>query len=65
MPYRSVLLALTAAGVIALAGCGSSDVTMYEAGVYKGKPDPLVEEQASPEQQERLRERALTAMTDR
>jgi hypothetical protein len=49
-----------------LTGCYESrDVTMHDAGVYKGKIDPLVELSADPAHQERLQERFLMVQTDR
>ncbi|MGM0812739.1 MAG: hypothetical protein ACQEUC_07890 [Pseudomonadota bacterium] len=58
IPLGVVLLLLT--------GCYESrDVTLHDAGVYKGAPDPLVEMSADPAYQERLRERLLMVQTDR
>jgi hypothetical protein len=58
IPLVAVLFLLT--------GCYESrDVTMHDAGVYKGKTDPLVEMSADPAYQERLQERFLMVQTDR
>jgi hypothetical protein len=66
MSYKTMTLAVTLGAALVVAGCGGeSEMTRFEPGVYQGKPDPLVEQQASPEQQQRLRERAVTALTDR
>jgi hypothetical protein len=48
----------------ALVGCDKS-VDVSEPGVYQGEKDPLVQAQARPEQQERLRERFSRSQTDR
>ncbi len=67
MQTRVLLLtAVLATGLLVLTGCYESrDVTMHEAGVYKGKVDPLVELSANPAHQEGLRERILMIQTDR
>lgn len=66
MKIRFLIVALSVATVLLLAGCYESrDVTWHEAGVYKGKTDPLVEISADPAHQERLRERLLMVQTDR
>ena len=49
-----------------LAGCSDgADVTLHKPGVYKGSKDPLVEQQRSPQQQERLQARFNQIQTDR
>ena len=49
-----------------LAGCYESPkVVLHKPGVYKGAKDPLVETQASPEQQQRLLARFNQVQTDR
>lgn len=67
MQTRMLLLtAVLATGLLVLTGCYESrDVTLHEAGVYKGKVDPLVELSADPAHQEGLRERILMIQTDR
>lgn len=49
------------------AGCGSpaDGVTFYEAGVYKGKPDPLVDTLETGDVQEALQRRLDRGQTDR
>lgn len=60
------LMTATGLGTLALAGCYESpDATVYEAGDYKGEPDPLVEKLRSEEVQETLAERIETGQTDR
>ena len=50
----------------AVGACSESeDVTLHEAGVYKGPVDPLVEKQRTPEQQEALLARFKQVQTDR
>ncbi len=56
-----------AAAVVALAlalgGCGDGEkVTLHEPGVYKGKTDPLVALQESPEQKAKLQDRLAHQM---
>ncbi len=47
-------------------GCyDDPDVTLYEPGVYKGSPDPLLELQRSAKQQQELQERFSRVQTDR
>jgi hypothetical protein len=64
---RSVLPAAVAlAGLLALSGCYEDPgVTLFEPGVYKGARDPLLEKQASAQQQQRLIERFNLVQTDR
>lgn len=64
---KSVIsLAAMALFGLLLSGCSdSSDVTIYEPGVYKGAVDPLIEKQRSPQQQERLLARFNQVQTDR
>lgn len=63
MSRSAILVALAAA---LLGGCYESpDVTNFEPGVYKGKPDPLVEKSRSDEYEEQLRERFASVQTDR
>jgi hypothetical protein len=48
------------------AGCtDQGSVTLYEPGVYKGSPDPLLKKEADPEHQEALKERLVRGQTDR
>lgn len=60
------LIMATGLGVSTLAGCYESpDATVYEAGDYKGEPDPLLEKLRTEEVQETLAERFQTGQTDR
>jgi hypothetical protein len=48
------------------AGCGNpTDVTVYEPGVYKGEPDPLLKKLEDPKLQQELRDRVTQIQTDR
>lgn len=52
--------------VAALNGCYESpDANFYSPGEYKGQEDPLLEKQASQEQQDTLRERFSIGQEDR
>ena len=63
-PVRAGLLGL--AVVALLGGCYESpDVTVYEPGVYKGKPDPLLDKLHAEKRQEQLIERFHAVQTDR
>jgi hypothetical protein len=67
---KGVTAAMVAFLVLALgstAGCYRSptDVTVYDPGVYKGAPDPLVAASKNPEHEQALRERFTMAATDR
>lgn len=52
---------------VTLAGCyeAPTDVTNYEAGVYKGEQDPLLAKQRKAEQLEALAQRFNMVQTDR
>jgi hypothetical protein len=51
---------------VLLVACGSSrSVSSYEPGVYKGADDPLLDLQATPEHQQRLRERFTMGQAQR
>lgn len=67
MKTRMLLLtAVLATGLLVLTGCYESrDVTLHEAGVYKGKVDPMMALSADPAHQEGLRDRILMIQTDR
>lgn len=61
---RAGLLGL--AMMAALGGCYESpDVTVYEPGVYKGKPDPLLDKLHAEKRQEQLIDRFQAVQTDR
>lgn len=64
MRFTASMLCGTAV-VLSLTLAGCSDVTLHEPGVYKGRVDPLVEKQRSPEQQEKLQARFNQIQTDR
>lgn len=66
MPYKTMLAVLASASLSLLTACGGeTDMTRYEPGVYKGKHDETATVEAAQSRQEPLRERALSAMTDR
>jgi hypothetical protein len=67
MKRRTVfVLAAVAAAILSLSGCyQSADVTWYEAGVYKGVRDPLLEKLKEPQLQQQLEERFRDVQTDR
>lgn len=61
---RAGLLGLAMMAV--LGGCYESpDVTVYEPGVYKGKPDPLLDKLQAEKRQEQLIDRFHAVQTDR
>lgn len=66
---KAVTIAALAAAVLAVAtvaGCYQpSGVTWYEAGVYKGRKDPLTAELARPELRRALEKRVRDVQTDR
>lgn len=64
MPKKLALAFLAAGSLSLLVACGS-DVTIYEAGVYKGKHDETATEEAAQRRSGDLRDRAQTGMTDR
>ena len=63
--------AMTLCGAVALvgivaSGCSDSqEVTLHKPGVYKGPTDPLVEKQATAQQQGTLQARFSQVQTDR
>jgi hypothetical protein len=64
--YLKSLIFVVAFSIMALAACYESpDITFHEPAEYKGSGDPLLEKQASSEQQEALRKRFLQVQTDR
>jgi hypothetical protein len=58
--------AIAAALVLAalVGGCSDEGVTLYEAGVYKGHSDPLLQGQGA-ERTETLQKRLRTSQVDR
>lgn len=67
MPFiRSSLAAAAVVGIsLTISGCGGSDVTMYEPGVYQGKQDATASQEAAEARAEDLRNRAQTGFADR
>lgn len=63
MPFKAMLAALAVAALF-LTACDSG-VTVHEPGVYKGQNDDSATKEAADRRAEPLRQRALTAMTDR
>ena len=60
-----MVLALGVAATLGLAGCWeSSEVTLHEAGKYKGTQDPLLNQQASA-RTESLQKRFQLVQADR
>jgi hypothetical protein len=61
------VIALLVVALGAASGCYRSptDVTVYDPGVYKGEPDPLVTTSSKAEHEAALRERFQRAATDR
>jgi hypothetical protein len=58
-------VAVVSLGVV-LVGCsGSEHESLHKPGVYTGAKDPLIEKEASPEQQEKLLSRFNQIQTDR
>jgi outer membrane protein assembly factor BamE (lipoprotein component of BamABCDE complex) len=65
MKTRGVLAIAVVVAAAGLSGCWeSSDVTIYEQGVYKGKKDPLLQQQASA-REEALKKRFELVQVDR
>lgn len=61
---RRVLALIGACGI--LVACGNPmDVTLYEAGVYKGKQDDLLSKLEKQETQNELEQRFSMVQTDR
>ncbi len=59
-------LTLPAVSLLLLAGCYKpADIGYHQAGVYVGKPDPLVNQAATPEHTRQLQERFASVQTDR
>jgi len=65
MHMKKLALALGIAATLGLAGCWeSSDVTLHEAGKYKGGQDPLLDQQVS-SRTESLKKRFQLVQADR
>lgn len=59
-------LSLLAAGAMLLIGCYKpADIGYHQAGVYVGKPDPLVSQAATPEHARQLQQRFALMQIDR
>jgi hypothetical protein len=64
----TIAIAFAAAALTALSVCGcyqSADITWYEAGVYKGARDPLLNKLKEPELQQQLQDRFRHVQSDR
>jgi hypothetical protein len=62
---KTLLLSLAVAACV-LGGCYSpQDVTLHEAGVYKGSKDPLLGQHGQAEAKETLQQRFNLVQTDR
>jgi hypothetical protein len=61
-PQGWKVVALVAAFAVVASGCGAH---VYEPGVYKGRKDPLLSVQATPEHKALLKERLTMGQTDR
>lgn len=65
MKTKGILAIAVVVATAGLSGCWeSSDVTVYEAGKYKGKKDPLLAQQASA-RDEALKKRFELVQVDR
>jgi outer membrane protein assembly factor BamE (lipoprotein component of BamABCDE complex) len=65
MKTRGVLAIAVVVAAAGLSGCWeSSDVTIYEQGVYKGKKDPLMDQSAAA-REEALKKRFQLVQMDR
>ena len=52
--------------MVVLGGCYESpDVTVFEPGVYKGKADPMLDDQQREQRERTLAERFQAVQTDR
>lgn len=64
--HKTMIFLAFLIGTMMQAGCGNpADVTVYEPGEYKGKPDPLLAKLEQPELQQELRDRVRQIQTDR
>jgi hypothetical protein len=65
MKKRTIAAAATVTAALALSGCwDSGDVTIHQAGKYKGVRDPLLSQDVS-ERAETLEKRFALIQTDR
>ena len=66
MTMRGLLALAALSGVLLLSGCWeSSDVTMHEQGVYKGRDDPLLDPKLTAEREDTLKKRFQLVQVDR
>ena len=63
---KTLKLAMVAAIGMLVSGCGeATNVTVYEPGVYKGSPDPLLATSGADSHQQAMKERFQRGQTDR
>ena len=66
MKRRPLLgLVLLATGLFSMGCYEKPQVTFFEPGEYKGRTDPLLALEATPEQQQKLEQRLRTVQMDR
>ena len=66
MNRRRALTIAVLAGAVMASGCWeSTDVTIAEAGKFKGKKDPLLDAKSTAERQEVLQKRFQLVQADR
>jgi len=66
MKRRGVLSVAVLASAVAMSGCyESTDVTVHEQGVYKGRKDPLLDAKSTAEREEVLQKRFQLVQADR
>jgi len=66
MHNRSIVALIGVLLSIGLVSCYQSpNATLHEPGAYKGKTDPLLAKERTPNQQEALRQRLSMAAKDR
>jgi len=64
--FKLKLFAASSLLVAGLIGCyESTDATLYEPGIYKGKSDPLLQKLHDEKFQAQLEQRFKTSQTDR
>ena len=63
---RTLRIAFAAIAICTLGGCyGPQDVTLHQAGVYKGSKDPLLQQHGQAQAKETLQQRFDLVQTDR
>lgn len=66
MKRRGALSIAVLAGAVIVSGCyESTDVTVHEAGQFKGKKDPLLDAKSTAEREEVLQKRFQLVQVDR